>query len=591
MGLGRVTFRVHYGGKFDRKYNCVYLGGKIELVDENYDLGQLSFIELEKILNPFGYQEGVMIYYLQPDKSLDDGLVLLMSNDSVIGMVECLRRCKSDIPIVCLYIVSYHTSDEQVNDDEDDQGGDDTRRMKFINDPFWKSLMSDEGDAWNDGDDQPVACSITLDNDALDDGADELMANIGDDMDSDEEEVGNEGDGDEDVGHEGGGDEDVECDDGDGDEDVECDDGDGDEDMECDDEDVEESEPTAHTVPSNANQLLYDEEEDASSSNLMRSDILITPSNSDDDNEVVSNARCVPTFVEFQDVDMVDPNLHLGVSFASAKQFREAVRTYNLIRGKDVQFTKNDGDRVIGICRSKSEGCPWRVYGSFITGEKTFMIKSLNSTHSCTRKYKSSIVTSKWIADRMVHKFRTQPDYPLEALREDVKEKWNVDVSIRQLYMTRVKAKRQIEGKLREQYHRLRDYCETVRQTNRGSCLFIKVERPSLELPPTFQRLYMSLAACKNGFKAACRPVIGVDGCFLKGYYKGILLTAVGRDPNDNIYPIVMAVVEAECKDSWYWFLETLVADLGPHGTRRWTFISDRQKVIYYCMNFFFNLN
>jgi hypothetical protein len=126
MGLGRVTFRVHYGGKFDRKYNCVYLDVKIELVDENYELGQLSFIELEKMLNPFGYQQGDMIYYLQPNKSLDDGLVLLMSNDSVVGMTECLRRCKSDIPIICLYIVSYHTSDEQVGDDEDDEGGDDT---------------------------------------------------------------------------------------------------------------------------------------------------------------------------------------------------------------------------------------------------------------------------------------------------------------------------------------------------------------------------------------------------------------------------------------------------------------------------------
>jgi hypothetical protein len=265
--------------------------------------------------------------------------------------------------------------------------------MKFINDPFWKSLMGDEGDAWDDGDDQPVACSITQDNDALDDGGDESMANIGDDMDGDEE-VGNKGDGDEDVRHEG----------------------DGDEDVECDDEDVEVSEPTAHTVPSNADQLLYDEEEDTSSSKLMRNDILITPCNSDDDNEVVSNARCVPTFVEFQDVDMANPNLHLSMSFTSTKQFREAVRTYNLMREKDVQFTKNDEDRVIGICRNKSEGCSWRVYGSFLTSEKTFMVKSLNSTHSCTRKYKSSIVTSKWIADRMVHKFRTQPDYPLKAL-------------------------------------------------------------------------------------------------------------------------------------------------------------------------------
>jgi hypothetical protein len=61
--------------------------------------------------------------------------------------------------------------------------------------------------------------------------------------------------------------------------------------------------------------------------------------------------------------------------------------------------------------------------------------------------------------------------------------------------------------------------------------------------------------------------VIGVDSGLLKGCYRGQLLAAVGRDPNDNIYPIAIAVVEAETKDNWSWFLETLVADLDPNGS------------------------
>jgi hypothetical protein len=77
----------------------------------------------------------------------------------------------------------------------------------------------------------------------------------------------------------------------------------------------------------------------------------------------------------------------------------------------------------------------------------------------------------------------------------------------------------------------------------------------------------MSLAACNEGFRKACRPVIGVNDCFLNGRYEGQLLAAVGRDPNNNIYPIAIAVVEAETKDSWSWFLETLVGDLGLNGS------------------------
>ena len=41
-----------------------------------------------------------------------------------------------------------------------------------------------------------------------------------------------------------------------------------------------------------------------------------------------------------------------------------------------------------------------------------------------------------------------------------------------------------------------------------------------------------------------------VDGCFLKGPMKGELLSAVGRDANNQIYPIAWAVVEYKNKNS-----------------------------------------
>lgn len=94
----------------------------------------------------------------------------------------------------------------------------------------------------------------------------------------------------------------------------------------------------------------------------------------------------------------------------------------------------------------------------------------------------------------------------------------------------------------------------------------------------------MSHQLFKDGFRQACRLVIGVDDCFIKGRYGGQLLFPVGRDPNDNFYSIAIAVVEAKTKDSWSWFLETQVADLGSNGSTRWTFISDRQKICLFAL-------
>jgi hypothetical protein len=161
----------------------------------------------------------------------------------------------------------------------------------------------------------------------------------------------------------------------------------------------------------------------------------------------------------------------------------------------------------------------------------------------------------------------------------EVKAKWNVDAHPSSLYRARKKAQQKFYGKLDEQYHKLWDYCTMVRNTNIGSCLILMVDRPMPEVPCRFQRLYVSFAAMKIGFLQGCRPVIGIDACFLKGTYRGQLMAAVSRDANNSMYPLSIAVIEAETKDSWTWFLEALVYDLGPAPPQGWTFISDRQKV------------
>ncbi|MBA0731284.1 hypothetical protein Golax_004556 [Gossypium laxum] len=46
------------------------------------------------------------------------------------------------------------------------------------------------------------------------------------------------------------------------------------------------------------------------------------------------------------------------------------------------------------------------------------------------------------------------------------------------------------------------------------------------------------------------RPLIGLDDCILKGPFKSEFLTIVGRDANNQMFPITWTVVEVECTDS-----------------------------------------
>jgi hypothetical protein len=92
--------------------------------------------------------------------------------------------------------------------------------------------------------------------------------------------------------------------------------------------------------------------------------------------------------------------------------------------------------------------------------------------------------------------------------------------------------------------------------------------------------VYWSYDACKREFLAGCRPLISLDGCHIKTRYKGVLLTAVGIDPNDCIFPVAFGLVEVECTSSWEWFLQNLKDDLNITNTSPWTIMSDKQKVI-----------
>jgi len=106
----------------------------------------------------------------------------------------------------------------------------------------------------------------------------------------------------------------------------------------------------------------------------------------------------------------------------------------------------------------------------------------------------------------------------------------------------------------------LYDHAHELLKTNHGSTVKLTVEEN--EGQPIFQWFYTCLKACKDNFML-CRPIIKLDGSFLKGKYGGELLADIGRDGNDQIMPIAYVVVEVENKESWTWFLKLLIKDLG----------------------------
>jgi hypothetical protein len=71
-------------------------------------------------------------------------------------------------------------------------------------------------------------------------------------------------------------------------------------------------------------------------------------------------------------------------------------------------------------------------------------------------------------------------------------------------------------------------------------------------------------------------------------YQNSQLLSAVVKDGNNQMFPISFDVVEAETRESWEWFLQLLTEDLDGVERKKWSFISDQQKVIcVHCFSFY----
>ena len=178
------------------------------------------------------------------------------------------------------------------------------------------------------------------------------------------------------------------------------------------------------------------------------------------------------------------------------------------------------------------------------------------------------------MAEKYVDQFRTNIEFKAKDLVAAVGRDVIVKLALSKAYKARDIARGMVKGDFCEQYTKVKRYCEELRRSNLGTTARVTVAVPG----HNFKRVYVCFAACKEGFVRHCRPLISLDACHLKGVVAGQLLTVVGIDGNDGMYPIAYAVAKAENKETWTWFLENLIGDIRPVRDHGWCFISDQQK-------------
>nr|KAJ0212790.1 hypothetical protein LSAT_V11C400217460 [Lactuca sativa] len=242
----------------------------------------------------------------------------------------------------------------------------------------------------------------------------------------------------------------------------------------------------------------------------------------------------------------------IGMNFANPMQLKLYLTNYAVKIGYDLWYEKSDHNRLLVKCckskkNKKNKGCPFRLWATWISNERSFQIKYLTDNNNCSKVFKfGSIVSYKWIGSHFMNEILQKPKMSVRKLKAKVSKTFNLIASIEQSRNARRYAFKEIEGTLKEHYAKTWSYGEEIRRNDPGSTVKMDVDA-MLDGTTYFSKL-------------------------------GRLLDVVGRDANNHIYPLDWAVVAVESKETWKWFVELLLYDIGMENGHGLTLISNQHK-------------
>ncbi|XP_028071617.1 uncharacterized protein LOC114273983 [Camellia sinensis] len=192
---------------------------------------------------------------------------------------------------------------------------------------------------------------------------------------------------------------------------------------------------------------------------------------------------------------------HVGQCFeGGVAAFHLVLSKYAIECGFDFKFVKNDSVRVTTMCTLREQkGCSWLVHGRVQTCNGYFYLKRLNNLHSCgavVRTGKNNRLNSELVCNVIA-------------------------------WLGEEKARSKVYGDYHASFDQLRWYADAVMHYNPGSYVNLDFEQST----GRFKRFFISFKACIDGFNHIC-PLLFLDGTFLKGRFKGNLLTATRKDGN-----------------------------------------------------------
>ena len=263
------------------------------------------------------------------------------------------------------------------------------------------------------------------------------------------------------------------------------------------------------------------------------SDVSSDDSNFEDDNNMIIGNFVSNNKRKYMSSEWDTYIFRTGQCFiGGAVEFRDKLCKFAVERGFEFRYLKNDKSRVTAACVKKnSDGCEWYVHASICKSNGYFYLNKLINEHTCTgviRHHNHKRLGANVVSTIVSNKVRSDPLIKPKEIVKYLKQDYGFDIRYHIAYRGKEAANRILHGNEGKAYSQLAWYIESLKRTNPGShCILESADG-------RFRRLFIAYGACISGFKW-CRPMLFVDGTFIKNKYKGILLGACAKTGNKGM--------------------------------------------------------
>ncbi|KAK8625534.1 hypothetical protein V6N13_090402 [Hibiscus sabdariffa] len=220
------------------------------------------------------------------------------------------------------------------------------------------------------------------------------------------------------------------------------------------------------------------------------------------------------------------PQFCLGMLFTDGKEFKDAIYKYSRCSRRELKIVKNEPKRISVKCIASAK-CPWRIYASTNRHTRCIQVKTFINEHNCPVSFKNKMVSMKVIAEHFEDTIKDHPKMKIKEIQRRIQSELHVNVPNARCRRAKSLVTSRLAGSCKEEFALLWDYADELHTKNPG----------------------------------------------------------IGRDGNDQMYPIAWVVAEGESTDSWSWFLSLVSTDLGMEDGFGYTIISDQHKGLEVAIN------